>query len=141
MEPLSCPECKVPLTSEEAERGRCPCCKVALPAWVVREGERRQFRSSVPRSARSPDVPEDRLPTLARVARWTIRISGAGMIFVGAGCFGVSMLAAFIPANLPAGQKGEMISLFMTGCAGLFILLFVTLLVGVGLKVLAGDTQ
>lgn len=142
MDPLSCPGCDVPLTSAEAEMGRCPCCKAALPAGIVREGERRQYRSTGTRPAamRAPDAPEDHLPTLARIARWTIRISGAGMIFVMAGCFGCSMLSAFvIPSNASPARQSEIMSLFTTGCIGLFVLCFVTMLIGLGLKVLSGD--
>lgn len=139
---LRCPKCEVALTNDEAESGVCPCCKAALPQAIMRAGAQRLFRSSPvgPASGTSGGADADHLPGLARVARWMIRISAAGMIFLVAGCFATTILSAlFLPANLSGADRNEIVGHIMFGLGALFLMCFVSLIIGTGLKVLAGD--
>jgi hypothetical protein len=69
-----------------------------------------------------------------------IRISGAGMICLIAGCCGVSGLGGFfLPENASREERSEMLRPFSMVLGVLLVILFVTFLVGVGLKVLAGE--
>jgi hypothetical protein len=145
MKPLSCPTCDVPLTSSEADSGWCPSCGKRLPTRIVEEGTKRLVlsgkRSSTGRSPVAPrQTDRDHLPGLARVARWMIRLSAAGLIFLVAGCCGITTLVAYVlPAGNSAAESDKIYHAIGTGLGMMFIVLFVTLLVGYGLKVLAGD--
>ena len=145
MKPLSCPHCDVPLTSTEADGGWCPSCGKRLPTRIVEEGTKRLVlsgqRSSTGRSPVAPrQADSDHLPRLSRVARWMIRLSAAGLIFLVAGCCGMTTLFAYVlPASGPSRERDEMYRVIGIGLGMVFIVLFVTLLVGFGLKVLAGD--
>ena len=108
---------------------------------VAREGASRLYHGSPGRSVGAQrEANPDHIPQLARVGGWMVRIGGAGMLFVIAGCCGwASLLTMIVPADMDEQQELTLGKLVGTGLTMLFALTFLTFVVGVGLKILAGE--
>ena len=82
----------------------------------------------------------DHLPQLARIGSWMTRIGGAGIMFLIAGCCGLSsMIGLIIPDDADDATRQAWVDIVGTGLGVLFVGMVVTLFVGLGLKVLAGE--